>query len=462
MLRRRCFWILLLLAIILVWGLFAIWSYHSSQSFLNQAIAETDALDPRWRLADMLADRKSIPDDQNSALVIMAGHRHLNNIDRAKRDKVEEASEQDLESQNHCYNEQQKDALRQLVDMHADALVEYRKIAAMPAGHYPFVWNPMAQGSQSTESFARSAMYALRYDLRHCLAHGDFDKADQRMLGIVNIAPSLGDEPATITLIIRSAIIRMAGFAIEEWLAKSQPNEAVLGQIQSNLETQSSYPFATVFVEAERASGFESYDNMAVLTPPPANPWQAIQFCAANAFGNVGFVRQQKAHHLITMNKLIEITKQPSDQQLGLIASCEQYIPERALVRLSISSFEKMITSLNRSHAHQLCTITALAAERFRIQHTRWPNALDELVTAGLIKSVPLDPFDGQPLRWKPTENGRLIYSIGQDRVDNNGAYDPEKSTDPGNDIIFRLYDPAQRRLPPLPPKPKAEEPKDQ
>ena len=127
------------LAIALAWGGFALWSYFANQSFLNQAIAETNALDPRWRLADMLADRKAIPDSENSALTIMAGHRHLNNLDREKRDKAEELAEQDVNSQNHCFNELQMEALKQLVGMHANALVAFRKISAMPTGQYPFV-----------------------------------------------------------------------------------------------------------------------------------------------------------------------------------------------------------------------------------------------------------------------------------------------------------------------------------
>src|SRR5690606_33986779 len=36
---------------------------------LEEAVAETDAIDPAWRLEDLLANRDEVPDDENSAFV---------------------------------------------------------------------------------------------------------------------------------------------------------------------------------------------------------------------------------------------------------------------------------------------------------------------------------------------------------------------------------------------------------
>jgi hypothetical protein len=43
----------------------------SSDWDLQQAIAQTDRLDPRWRFADIIADRAVIPDQENPALVVL-------------------------------------------------------------------------------------------------------------------------------------------------------------------------------------------------------------------------------------------------------------------------------------------------------------------------------------------------------------------------------------------------------
>jgi hypothetical protein len=95
--------------------------------------------------------------------------------------------------------------------------------------------------------------------------------------------------------------------------------------------------------------------------------------------------------------------------------------------------------------------VVALAAEQFRQATGRWPTSLGELVPRYLA-AVPCDPIDGQPLRLARRPDGIVIYSIGPDGKDDGGAVDapsPRRAADVG----IRLWDVAQRRQPPLPPK---------
>src|SRR5437667_5146156 len=49
----------------------------SAQKELDAVVAELDATDPHWRLEDIEAARKAIPDKENAALVVMAVADHL-------------------------------------------------------------------------------------------------------------------------------------------------------------------------------------------------------------------------------------------------------------------------------------------------------------------------------------------------------------------------------------------------
>ena len=62
-----------------------------------------------------------------------------------------------------------------------------------------------------------------------------------------------------------------------------------------------------------------------------------------------------------------------------------------------------------------------LAAEQYRFRYDKLPAQLDDLAPE-FIPAVPLDPFDGKPMRMKRTEHGLIIYSIGPDMVDDGGA----------------------------------------
>ena len=91
------------------------------------------------------------------------------------------------------------------------------------------------------------------------------------------------------------------------------------------------------------------------------------------------------------------------------------------------------------------CAATALAVERFRAANGHWPDRLDELVPA-YLKLVPLDPYDGQRLRFKRLADGVLIYSTGPDGIDDGGKVDRENPIASGTDMGLRLWDVAKRR----------------
>jgi len=66
-------------------------------------------------------------------------------------------------------------------------------------------------------------------------------------------------------------------------------------------------------------------------------------------------------------------------------------------------------------------TRVALEVERWRLAHGgRAPDSLADLVPE-FAPSVPLDPFDNNPLRYKKLARGFLLYSIGADFTDDGG-----------------------------------------
>ncbi len=77
------------------------------------------------------------------------------------------------------------------------------------------------------------------------------------------------------------------------------------------------------------------------------------------------------------------------------------------------------------AEARRRIVITALALERFRLRHGVYPNALAQLVPE-LASSVPVDFMDGQPLRYRPTNDGHFVlYSVGLDCIDDGGKLPP-------------------------------------
>jgi hypothetical protein len=65
----------------------------------------------------------------------------------------------------------------------------------------------------------------------------------------------------------------------------------------------------------------------------------------------------------------------------------------------------------------------AIAVERFRAAEGKLPVGLDALVPR-FLSAVPIDPFDGQPLRYRQTEVRYVVYSVGPSKTDQGGRWD--------------------------------------
>jgi hypothetical protein len=98
-----------------------------------------------------------------------------------------------------------------------------------------------------------------------------------------------------------------------------------------------------------------------------------------------------------------------------------------------VRNLKSMLDSSLRTRATFRCTATALAVERYRQLAGEWPASL-EVIPKAILPAVPADPFTGGPLGYARTADGVTVSSA-----------EPRTA--------FRLYDPSQRRLPPLPPR---------
>jgi hypothetical protein len=76
---------------------------------------------------------------------------------------------------------------------------------------------------------------------------------------------------------------------------------------------------------------------------------------------------------------------------------------------------------------------------RYRAERGEYPRQLDDQRPEELA-AVPLDPYDGKPIRYLHDEREALLYSIGPNQTDDHGV-EVERSSDgkQGGDWVFRL-----------------------
>src|SRR5262249_24995418 len=119
------------------------------------------------------------------------------------------------------------------------------------------------------------------------------------------------------------------------------------------------------------------------------------------------------------MTDAVAAARVPEAQQEAAFAALENRVrAERGRGPPAASgapSVAVMVPATLRSKAQLRCLVVALAAERYRLAVKAWPDSL-ECLTPDYLAAAPLDPYDGQPLRFRRTDTGVVVYSVGPDR----------------------------------------------
>jgi hypothetical protein len=55
------------------------------------------------------------------------------------------------------------------------------------------------------------------------------------------------------------------------------------------------------------------------------------------------------------------------------------------------------------------------------------------------LKTVPVDPFNGKPMRLTRRDGQPVVYSVGRDGKDDGAQTDSDRNQRPTGDLIYRL-----------------------
>lgn len=480
------------------------WIYLMRQADreLREAIAELDRREPGgWRLEELEGRRATLDDDDNGALVVMAAKKLLPNRwlvppEVAPPAEPAEPNEDDPDAPppfpplpepqarhlDELIGELPRDAqvyepllekLRAELKKAEPALRKARELEKLDRGRYPIAWAPdglstLLPGLDSAREVARLLSMAAVLEAQD-------GRADEALLlgrCALNVGRSIGDEPTLISQLVRFACQAIALGSMERTLAQGEPSKEALRATQRLLEDETGQNLLLVGIRGERAlmhqlmQALESGKvPLSGLTGPPR---AGLGSKLEDQFGPT-LARSGHAPILRMLTECVEIAELPPEEQGPRFAEVEQEVRRRKarmrpgdiMVALLLPAVTKVSEAYRRSQANLRCGVTALAAERYRQKHGRWPETLEALVEAGLLDKVPIDPYSGKPLCLGVLKDGVVIYSVGPDGADNGGNLIRDKPMNPGTDQGFRLWGPAHRRQPPveLAPEPKPDAP---
>jgi hypothetical protein len=452
--RRYLIWSAVLLQFVLVavasWVLY---NRHKVARAAAEAVAELDRTEPCWRLKDLEAARDAVPEEENSARVVVAARRLL----PPNWPPQELSNALDRLPPPDRLTPEQAARLSAALQAVAPAVTEARKLAGLPRGRHHITYRRVVLNTLlEDQQGARSAAALLKYDALRRAHAGDLAGALASCRGVLNAGRSIGDEPTAISQLIRNAGVTVACYTAERVLAQGEAGPDDLAALQRAFEEEDRHPGLLVCLRGERAAQYELYDAVekGEVSPddfsekgntPDEGP-SLTGWAVRDRF------RGELPHTLSALTRWARACERPPheliqfERELG--AEVEKLPRDVIHLKLLLPSLQRISDAERRRHANVRCMAVALAVERYRRKHGEWPESLAKLVPE-LLKEVPADPFDGRPLRYRQGEDGVVVYSVGPDGRDDGGRFDRENPTRAGADLGFGLWDVKERRRPP-------------
>jgi hypothetical protein len=430
------------------------WRHYQVTKNLDETLAELDRAEPGWRLEEIEAAREQIPEAENSAPVVVAA------FQLTPRGWPPREFEDLLFSHLAPAEQLDPDVFIRLKKELADlqpALREARKLADMPRGRHRLVYERLVYETLlADQDGVRRIAHLLDCDAVRHDQDGDMENALISCRAILNTARSLGDEPIVLSQLLRAVCVMYACHAVERALAQGEPSSDGLTSMQRALDSEDVFLDFLVAARGERASLHATFDALESGDVPFSKLKGARPSWTDHVFGWFSRDKFREAHPamLALMSRFVAIAQLPMHEQAAAESQLDQELRDvkesNPVAVLFIPAINKASEASRRKHAYLRCAIVALATERYRQERKKWPESLDQLCLQ-FLPSVPLDPFDGQPLRYRRLDDGVMIYSVGHDGIDNGGNLDREHPNQPGADVGCRLWDVAKRRQPPQP-----------
>lgn len=482
--RRRLLICLALLVPLAFAGLTYFYAQRTGAHSLAEALAESERLDPNWRLADLEATRQPYPAPEKNSINLVLEVRSAMpptawpewpfpqaGTDPAKLAELRRLMDASLDHDRLAptlLNSEQERALRAEIGRAKAAIDLARQLDQYSYGRFPVKWsNDLVSTMLPHVQNVRETASMLRYDGLLRAHDQDLHGALHDVTAILHASRAIGDEETFISQLVRIACDAVAMTLLERSLACGTAQESDLASLQKELEIEAHTPFFLTGLRGERANldlmfetvqkgeiSFPRYRQILLTMGSWASLFGGKSFASSaalelNALRMFLNIRGERARHLNYLNQIALGTKLPTWQALDVIESTEKAQSGNLTLGAGLisSCFRLYAADLRaRATAVEAVLSMALALERYRLVNGKWPETLAELAPR-YLSEVPLDPFDGAPLRLVRRGSALIVYSVSQDKQDQGGTLLPNPTV-PGSDIGFVLQDPAARRSP--------------
>lgn len=328
------------------------------------------------------------------------------------------------------------------LDENSDALALLHAAVPLPPGYYSYDYSQGYEMECANRKQIKRAGRLLYFESIRAAIHSDPEHSVSAILACLRMIDPLRYEPSCLLQLV-PATVRMTASSIMNDASKyGKFDEAHFARLQDAFESaRNPMAFHTAMV-GERTLVIWVYDKL-LRDREYKNKFDRYTLGTGGSLirlmGLLAWHYDSRMNFLSGMDDLLYAATLPYPDSVKIITRAvdASYEPSwfPMIHTVLYPAFARAHVAMAVGDAETLICATAAAIERHRAVHGILPDLLDELVGV-YIHSVPEDPFDLQPLRYRKEADGYVLYSVGPDCVDDGGI---QGATFSEGDLVFSL-----------------------
>ncbi len=300
------------------------------------------------------------------------------------------------------------------------------------AARYPIDLRDLYNASLPHVQQVRQGMRMLHLEAHVRARQGDPHAAAESIRTMIRLAESTEREPLLVSQLVRMACHRIARDLTAELLPDVDFSDEDLARLQADFAAIRYDDAMHRAMIGERVWGIQGFEDPAAVLGND------------NPKFRLGPRNDDLLLYLDFMDEAVAVAKLSGPKRLAAALQCanrmQQFFDDANVVTKARHPHTTVFTPAiaaafaaeARNEAQNRSVVALIAIERYRRKHDELPENLEQLVPE-FLDEVPVDPFDGQPLRYIIRDGKPILYSVGMDQFDDGGQGD----SDGEPDILF-------------------------
>ena len=285
---------------------------------------------------------------------------------------------------------------------------------------------------------------------------GRFQQSMEDCLALARAAGHWQGKGKLIEQLVGMAISGLAHAEIMSLLADQKLSAAELQRLQEQMSQIYPGGYPLINMEGERLAFLDIiqhsftdggpggghlipglWDNYTDLNPPTLDDRDKRIFMPLYTAASMVHARRDatiaKANEIYNQqNEVARMT--PYQRHVSNIKTADQIMYESwhsyrfFLISVFMPATARISDITYRAKISHESTVVILALQRWRLEKDQYPATLEELVSAGFLNELPMDPWSDKPLVYKKTGDDFILYSVSYNFIDDGGEPGKDRS----------------------------------